>query len=129
MSFYNFGYEYTNEEKECLENIILLYNGAELYWVTCSENELDEFDEDEIFIMSYSIKKRVDYNIYYKCFIEYKDIIEDLKKNNIEKEIKIFTKDEYEKIKSFKIYAKDFKELVEKTKKQLMKVNVSLSEH
>ena len=118
MHFSKFGYEYTKEgNNECFDNLMLVYDGGDLYWITCSNrvlNKVDKyFESSEIFVMGFSLKKREGYNMHFISNIKYKDVLDDIKDNGLKKKIEInFTEREYNKYTNFKILAKSFDEIV-----------------
>ena len=125
MSFNNFGYD--DKGNECFDNIILIYNDGELTWITCKDNEIensvDYFDDDDYFIISYSLLKRDKYNMTFATNITYDNIIEDIKTNNIKVRLG-FDKIFYEKNRKITIEATSFDDAKKKLKYKLQSLIV-----
>lgn len=123
------GYDYINDD-ECFENIILIYDNDELYWISCSDNVLDNIDQyfdDEIFIMSFSLQRRKDYNMIFATNIRYKEVLQDLKMNGIDKNVKLlFNEREYNKYLQFKIMSNTFDNALLKLKVHLSTLRVEV---
>jgi hypothetical protein len=132
MHFNKFGYEYISDENsECFDNIMLVYDNGEIYWITCSNESLKDadkyFENLEIFIMGFSLKRRSEYNMEFMTNIKFKDIYDDMKDNGLDNKIKLlFSEREYNKYLNFKIIAKNFDDVIMQLKMHLSTLNVEL---
>ncbi len=132
MHFSNFGYEYIHSEKvECFDNIMLIYDGGDIYWITCSNKVLERahkyFTNSEIFLLGFSLKKKDKYNMYFITNISYKDVLEDIKDNGLKHKIDLkFSEREYNKYHSFKIFANTFDEAITQLTAHLSTLRVNL---
>lgn len=118
MHFSKFGYDYLKtENSECFENLMLVYDGGDIYWITCTDKTLKKIDKyftnSEVFIMGFSLYRREKYKMQFITNIKYKDILEDLKDNHMQDKLElVFSEREYNKYRSFTIMANTFDEAV-----------------
>lgn len=117
MYFNRLGYEQTLDQNiECFDNLMLVYDGADIFWITCSNRSLENVSKyfgDEIFIMGFSLKRKNGYNMEFITNIKYKDVLDDLKDNGIYGKVELlFSEREYNKYLNFKIIAKNFDDAV-----------------
>lgn len=127
MYFDNLGYEYTDEgenRRECFDNIFLVYNNDDIFWMTCSDRTMrhadDNFNSGEIILFGFYLKKRRDYKMIFDTKITYNDILEDMRINRVDRNIKLrFGEHMYEQLKKFKIIAYDKDEAINKLKNHL----------
>ena len=136
MSFQRLGYDFTNEENmECFNNLILLYDKNDLFWITCNDESIDNptdyFNDNDYFIMSFSLlqkeKDENKYNLTYATNITYENILEDIKDNKLDKKVKIkFDKEFYDKNRKFEIVAKNFDDVKNKLKDKLKSFEIKM---
>lgn len=121
IEYRRFGYDFSSDDdKECFDNIFLLYDSGELYWITCTDDALDGYFEDEIFVMGFSLQKRRDYSMIFATNIKYEDMISDLRMNKINRKVKVlFSEEEYNKYRKFKITGNTFSDVVLQLEKVL----------
>jgi len=136
MSFQRLGYDFTNEENmECFNNLILLYDKNDLFWITCNDESIDNptdyFNDNDYFIMSFSLLQQGEgdnkYNLVYATNITYENILEDIKDNKLDKKVKIkFDKEFYDKNRKFEIVAKNFDDVKNKLKDKLKSFEIKM---
>ena len=118
VNFAKFGYDYIKEDNvECFDNLLLIYDGGDIYWITCSDRALNRFEKyfknSEIIIMGFGLERKHHYHMKFMTKISYKDILSDLKDNGLNDKLEIlFDEQTYNKFLSFKINASTFDELI-----------------
>ena len=136
MIFKRLGYDFTEDcDIECFDNVVLVYSPDEgLYWITIpdsvfeNEDKMEEnFYNDEVFILSFSLEKRKGYKLKFSTQIKYRYILQDLIDNKIDDKVKInFDKETYLINKKFYVVGGDkFETTVERLRDKLKKFNVS----
>jgi hypothetical protein len=118
MSYRKIGYNYVKDKKEeCFENIMLVYDFGDLYWITLSDRTMKKIDKyfcnSEFFIMGFSLIEKDNYNMKFITNIKYEDIINDLISNNLYDKLKLkFSEKDYNKNLIFNINANTFNDAI-----------------
>lgn len=115
-----FGQDYTKMKAgENFDNIVLLFDGEKIYWVTCSNEGFNNYDEEDEFIMGFYLTNKDKYNAEFDTKISYDDILNDLKEKDLDIAIH-FDRNTYDINKKFKINANDQKEFIDKLMRKLL---------
>jgi hypothetical protein len=109
MYFTKLGYEYfTKIPTECFSNLIMLCDKTDIFWITCSDNSFEKFDEltDDIMILGFYLEKKdisdSTIKLDFKTEIKFEDIVEDIKANHLNITLH-FDKDRWNSLKNFTI--------------------------
>ena len=129
--FERLGFDYTQDiDRPCFENIVLVYDNDELYWITCSDealNNMEEYFDDEIFVMSFSLLQKNGYKMVFATNIKYRDVLDDLKMNGLNGKVKIlFDEKEYNRLRKFNILGTSFEDAIFKLRGNLSTLKVTI---